>query len=391
MNKYLITLLLIGASCDYFGVLEVSLYKYIPFVTIFFTIAYYKNDLLFRKNMIWFYGLLYISAISCYINRGQTISDTLMTREYFNFYCLTLFYVFLSLKPSLKDVGHVVLSLYVIFIAVYILQYIYYPKEIVTLIVNNEREHRFRIMGQTINIVGYFYCVCSYMATRKLMYLMLSFMGILIVFLMGFRMMLAAILLITAVAYFRMKKKSIKNILSTVVVVGVFTYLLSLIPAVTDSVERMIEANDSQTYLNDDYIRWMQFAYFTNDHFNSLIEWITGSGIPGRFSSYGNMMALDKDHFEATAIYGWVDWGLIGLSWVAGPFTVIALVLMWFKCIKISWFEEVKYQYVAYSLIFLLIISVNNIEIYRIGSFGIHALLLYLVNNLYQIKLNHEG
>lgn len=387
MNKYLLPLLLIGASCGFFGLFGVSSYKYIPIVTIFFFISCNKHDLLFRKNILCFYGLLLISAISCYINRGQSISDTLMTREYFNFYCLSILYVLLFIKPTLKDVGRIIITLYVLFIILYIIQYIYYPKEIVTLIVNNEREHRFRIMGQTINIIGYFYCFCNYISTRKSIYLALSFMGVLIVFLLGFRMMLAALVLVSAIAYFRTSIISIKTIVSTFVIIGGFAYVLSRIPAVSDSIERMIEANDGQTYSNDDYIRWIQFAYFTNDHFNSIFEWMTGSGIPGRFSNYGQMMALDKDNFESTAVYGWVDWGLIGLSWVAGPFTVIMLIIMWVKSIRISWFENVENQYIAYSLIFLLLISINNVEIFRLGSFGIHSLLLYTVSLLYQNKL----
>lgn len=385
-GKLLITLLLVFMSCSFFGFLHPALYKYTPIISLMLGVTYLSKDVLFKKELTVFFIFILASAFSCSFFRGQDIGDTLFTDNYFNFYCLALYFALYAIKPSIKDLNRIIIICYIIFFVIYIVQYIYYPNQIVTLLVNNEKEHRFRIFGQLINSLGYFYCLCKYIKTKKNIYLILCFIGILTIFLLAFRTMLLAVLIVTFFAYFRSSGISIKKILPLCIAMLIFYYGLSNIPAVSASLERMVEANNEQSYGNSDYIRWIQLDYFMEYHFINPIERILGSGMPGKFSRYGQMFMGDEVFSEDTAIYAWVDWGLIGLSWVIGPIAVIALIFIWVKCIKISYVQDIEYQFVAYWLVFLLLISINNIEIYRIGGFGFHALIMYYVSSL---KYNH--
>lgn len=71
----------------------------------------------------------------------------------------------------------------------------------------------------------------------------------------------------------------------------------------------------------------------------------------------------------------YVDWGLIGQTWVLGTLTVIGYLLMSLKAcfMKVS----PEYVYIRLWYIFLLL-SVTNAEFTRDGNFLIHAYVIYM-------------
>ena len=218
--------------------------------------------------------------------------------------------------------------------------------------------------------------------------LILLFGGFLVFFMLAFRLMLAAILLISFLLVAKVVKIRLSSFIRIIISTIIITAMLSYVPFVRSGIDRMVTAqNDAQSYENDDYIRMIELDYYMNHHFISVTERLIGSGHPGKKSNYGKEMKVDADDDLYThATTKWNDWGLVGLSWIIGPFSVIILIIMMIKCIIISWRADEKYLFVAAWFTFLLLISINNAEAYRQGTFIYYALMFYYVHRLRREK-----
>ena len=136
---------------------------------------------------------------------------------------------------------------------------------------------------------------------------------------------------------------------------------------------KQIERNAlGQNLTDDDYIRVAQFDFFTNDYFTNGVEYFFGSGIPFPNSSFGKW-------FENYHLLGmqYVDWGIIGVSWVLGILTAVAIVLFFLKGIRLK--VDKEHKYLCLYLFFLLTTCITNWEMFRNGNFLVHAIVLYLI------------
>jgi len=339
-----------------------------------------KRDI-FRKYIVLFLLFLFVSTFSCWFYRKQPVTETMMTTEFINYSLIVSYFIYAVLKPSVKAIEKAILLFYIFFIIVYALLYMTYPMKIVPILAG-EYTHRFRIVGQAINSLGFLLCLNNWMVTKKWKYMLLLFPGMLVFFILSFRMMMAGIIAVSILMYIKILKvntKSITNVLALTILLAIS--LLS-IPFVNTSIDRMLEVNKTENYYDDDYIRWLQFEYFTTDFFKSDTEWLTGAGQPGTSSQYGKEMTVDILNQKSAIETGWVDWGLLGLSWIIGPITVIILILIMLKSIYISWRSGNNYIYISCWFLFLLLISINNAEAHRQGTFGIYSVVIYLVARL---------
>ena len=144
------------------------------------------------------------------------------------------------------------------------------------------------------------------------------------------------------------------------------------IPDVQDKIAGMYARSDAGNTLdNEDYIRVVQFEYFENSFFHDIWERIFGAGIPLGSSVYGKFWAP----INASGIQ-FVDWGLIGASWMLGTITVLGMIH--YSCKAISVKVPSRYMYVCLWFIFLLSSAITNWEFCRNGNF-LQALALYIV------------
>ena len=120
-------------------------------------------------------------------------------------------------------------------------------------------------------------------------------------------------------------------------------------------------------------MRIIQWDYYMNHFFKSPIEQLFGAGLPRKTSAYGQW-------FENQLKF--VDWGLIGQSWMLGIITVVGVVMFAVKAIRIK--VSPLYKYISLWYIFLLLSSVTNYEFVRNGNFLVHAMALYVVELAYK-------
>lgn len=138
----------------------------------------------------------------------------------------------------------------------------------------------------------------------------------------------------------------------------------------------MLERQENdQNFGNKDYIRYTTLFYYYSQHFSNFIEFLLGSGIPNRLiiSNYSRYY----DNLESFGIH-YYDWGILGMSWMMGLMSLIAMV--WYS-VK-AFFTKVPRNKLYLTLWFgyLLACGFTSAEFVRQGCFLIQGMVLYLIH-----------
>lgn len=373
-----------------------SLYTWgIIVALIFFTIKNLRKTDNFRFCIIGILLSIALCAVSSLHYRGQTILQSFsMSRPLIE---ITYFYFLLQLKPSLEDIEKFIEKILKIVLICYFFQVLIYPIAIFNgasadWIQGNATPYRFiYVNGFTIITLGVFYNINKYLDNKKKKYIIMLIICISVLLIRGFRIMLFASVVSTILLYYRYQKN--KNIISlSFKLLGVsiglafaFLILYISIPAIQTSFASIIErSSDGANFNNEDYIRMLNLKYFTELHFTDPIEYIFGSGIPHDSSKYGEYMNSLKSDIG----YNYVDWGLLGLSWVGGIPLVIFILFYMIKCIVT---KTSKHQlYISSWFIFLIIVSITDPEAYTRSSMLVQSHLLYLIYKIQYDKIQYH-
>lgn len=371
------------ALCAFWGLAIIPKYDVFVFILslpLFISFLNNKHKKLVFKKYIIFLGIaLLANVIASYINRGQAPYWSLRTAYMTNFLPL-LFYCYLANnKTQIESIENIIGSLYIIFCICYITQYAILPHIIFTPLNFTESETRFRMYGQTIVILGYFFSLNKYILTRRNLYLLYCFLGVCIFIMLGFRSMLLSLLICTVFMFYRTTKITFKSLLSFLLLSTIFIFTLYQFDFTKNTIEAIINRSQEQNFQNEDYIRIQEFEYFTQEHFINISDFIFGSGFPSEQSAYGKYMLRLQQYNQygeyVASVGAWFDWGLLGLSWVAGIPTVVILLIISAKAIFKK--TDKQYYYFSFFYLFLILSSITTIEFYRGGAFVFHAIALY--------------
>lgn len=316
------------------------------------------------KRELFIYLLFFLcSSISCLIYEKQSLSVTFSSADCLLYFTIMSYYVFVSGKYKLKAMEKALAIGNIIFLSCFLLQFLAMPKQIFNLATDYLEIGRFTMMGQMITYFSLFYYYNKYLFEKKTLYLFLSIPSLLVMLEAGFRTQLAAIVLLLAVMTSLIKKTSTAKY---IIIFAILAVILYQIPLVQNSLGNMMERQaEGASFNNKDYIRLVQFDYFTQHHFKSYLEYFFGSGVPNPRSSYGAPF-YNVDTYIGP-YNGWRDWGLVGLSWIIGLPTVIFLLVPVFRIIFSKCHENMIY--IKFFYIFLLLCSFTTVEFFRVGSF----------------------
>ena len=336
-----------------------------------------KNKTMYKNSFVLMGVGLVCMLMSCWIYRGQTPIDTVRAMPaYFGI----LFYFFLKRQNvGLHSAEKILVFLIWTFDIMYIAQYylIGYGINFMNIdewmFSDEEGGNRLRAMSSGLYSLGIFYGLTNYYITRDRKYLPFIVLGVFIMFLAGYRQLFASLGLAVLFMLYRFKRLfSARTLVLAVLLVVLFNIML-YIPDVQDKIAGMYARSDAGNTLdNEDYIRVVQFEYFENSFFHDIWERIFGAGIPLGSSVYGKFWAP----INASGIQ-FVDWGLIGASWMLGTITVLGMIH--YSCKAISVKVPSRYMYVCLWFIFLLSSAITNWEFCRNGNFLVQALALYIV------------
>ncbi len=342
---------------------------------------------LFKKQILIVIAGLICSIISCYYFREQPMLITFKNSAMF-FYILFYFMV-RYINPDIFQMEKAIIILTTALCLCYILQYMIYPTVIFS---GAEKEYdediRIRLTGQTFSSLGYFLGISKYLKTKKLGYAFLSILCFVVIFLMGFRTMLALILIFTVVLIIKVNGFNWRFFLYSFFGV-VLLFVLLQVPAIAGKVDSMLDRQQTQNFGNQNYIRVIQFQYFTQEHFKSFIEFIFGSGYPSRgteITSYGIQMQglLDMG-------ITWMDFGLLSISWIIGIPTVLAMIAYAIKAYRLKIPKD--YYYLGIWFGYLVTVSFTTADFIRPGCFIVQSLALFLVekiSRIYKQKLTNR-
>jgi hypothetical protein len=319
---------------------------------------------------------LFFNMISCYYFREQSIFDSFKASVIF--YYIMFYFMLRIINSSIDQMESSLFILVIILCGCYIVQYLIYPRVIFS---GAEEEYfddvRIRLVGQSFSSLGYFFGLNNLLiGKRKISNLFLTLLCFGVILLMGFRTMSAGILFFTFILLIRVYGFSWKNFAIGLLSVGIFIAIIQL-PVFADKINYMLQKQETQNLSNPNYIRVIQFQYFTQYHFHNILEYILGSGIPFEGTNYSKYMSsLNNEGIFAE------DWGLLGLSWLIG---IIPVTFMIFYSIKAFILKvDKQYYYIGIWFLYLVTTSITTAEFFRPGNFVVQAIALYMVERLYQ-------
>lgn len=329
----------------------------------------------FSKPILLFVTSCGLSIASCYFFRGQSVIDSF--GAYGVYLAIVSYFIMVKLRITPDIVEKTLFYMSIIFCICYLYQISVYPKEVFISkndSINTELDialRRIRMSGMSLASFCYFYSLSKIIQKEKTHFLTMA-LSALVILLFGFRTLLAAIVIFSFIQVFRMNGMSKKMITYTA-----FFCIIFLLASMTDLFRNifsaMLERQDSdQTFANEDYIRWVQFYYYYEDHFHNLLEFLLGSGIPSGKSSYSNYM----ENIQDIGIY-WIDWGFLGLSWLTGILSLIGMVWWAIKAIVTKVYKEKIYLTTWFAYIFFC--GITTAEFIRSGCFMIQGMVLYII------------
>lgn len=349
-----------------------------------------KNEVTPYKNVfiLIFIGIA-CSIISCNIHRGQPILSSIKAiPNYFGI----LFYFFLKWKKvPLSIIEDTLVKLVVAFDVLYIAQFylIDYGINFFGIedwMLSEETEgNRIRVMSSGLYSIGMFYGIVNWYETKQNKYMLLFVLGVFIMLLAGYRQFILSLGISLVFMLYRFDHKLKLKHVGFVIACVAIAYIVMQIPAVQAKLAGMTERNDMGATLdNSDYIRVIQWEFFNNNFFQNNWEHFFGAGIPLVGSAYGK-------YFESLTDSGlqYVDWGIIGVSWMLGIMTAIGYLWMAIKAIRFR--VDNRYMYISLWYIFLLTASITNWEFFRNGNFLVHAIALYIIELANQDHTEYEN
>lgn len=399
MTKLLVFLLLLE-SCFGLWTQERSYIYIYSIILAISTVLYYRKTKKQKKSIeskivLFFVLSLIVNIIACYINRGQTILQSLRESELLYYGYFMFFFVLCLSKISVKSCEKIIRICFFIACIVYLSEYfIFFPKPIINMLYFEEGEHRMRIVGQMVIFIGYFYYLNRFLTSKNkfnVENIAGLFLGFIVILTLGFRSSLIASVLVSFLLVMRQRGKNVISVVPYIIALAVVFLIVFNTDYGQETLLNMItRQQEGQTFDNEDYARVLEWNYFVNNHFVSVGDYIFGSGIPNYDSSYGqqiyNLFDFNKFGEPTSSIAQWRDWGIVGFSWILG--IPAALVLVFFDLYMIFKKTPKEYYYISATYLFLLLIFVTTMEFYRQGSFAFHGLMLYILSKVAISKEN---
>jgi len=330
----------------------------------------------FSKPLYLYLLFYFFSAVSCWYFEGQTIRETFTGADSLQFFPVVVYFILLKNRCDLTGILKSINIAYILFTVCFIIQLAALPKPLFHLATNYCEIGRFTMSGQSIAYLSMFHFYNKYLLKTEKKYLVYMIPAVLTMFVAGFRTQMAVSFLCFLLMTYQIQKKSS---LKYYIVLAAIAAILLQIPIVQNQINNMFERQASgASYENEDYIRIVQYEYFTKHHFKSWIEYFLGSGIPNPGTKYGEpFYYIDP---LVGPYNGWRDWGIIGLSWVIGIPAVLCLLL---PAINLSWkIKNNDFLFIRYYYVFVILSGFTTVEFYRYGSFFLHGLLFYMYEKI---------
>lgn len=368
-----------------FGLLNISrAFFLIYFLSFIFT---YKNDTIFSKPLLLLVISMALSMVSCWIFHQQSLVSSFGSN--LTYIAICIFFVLHKLKPEPKVVEKALFWMFLIFCACYIYQVLVFPK-LVFLSSDARLDYnvpfylrRIRFPGMSLVGLGMLFSLNKILVGQK-KYVFSFVLAIVVILLFGFRTLLVFITIFSFILIIRVYGFSYKILLAFLFLCAT-VWLFSLTELGQSVFATMMERQENDNFSNKDYVRYTTLFYYYNQHYQNLLEMFLGSGLPER----GTHSAYDL-YYMRLETFGlhYFDWGLLGVSWMMGVLSLVAMV--WYP-IR-AFFARIPKDRLYLSIWFgyLFACAFTSAEFVRQGCFLIQGIALHLITEFAYEKNNNR-
>lgn len=326
--------------------------------------------------------LIFISLITSTLmakySRDQNIGDTLTAQSAMYYY---IFYFLLhQLKIRPKDLEVIFVVFGILYVVIYLIQFLVFPKLIVDAYVRLDRGTiRIYMSGSAYLSVAYILSVQSFFRTNKIKFLLLLFTFLSIIVLSGGRQTLAIMILVLILFLVFDKKVKSRLLLFLLGIVGsIMIYLL--FQSIFDA---LIFQSHSDASMGQDYIRLKATIFFLTDFFKNTFSYLTGNGMFANDSSYG----IEISRYQLQNQFFLGDIGIIGNFAIYGSFFLLGVIMIFIRVYRLkieSHFIYIKFMFIV---IFLSILTGGAFAQGHFICFIVCILYLFDVSNY---SFNHN-
>lgn len=391
-NAYVISFILLVVLTKFFGFLYLpsSLLSYVGIILLLY--FYFKSKQDGYKNKLWI-GVIWLmvlgSILYSHFIHGQPFRDVSLN-SYFAM-GLASFCVFNSLRLSYKDSVRLVKTFSILFCICYLVQVVIYPTELFAGVKDefsvNENQFRMRMPCSACSYCLFFLGLNDYMINKKLISLLYALLGLLPFIIMGFRSLvfLSILFAIYILAWHLWKSKSRLRLIIYSFFLLLFVFVIIQLPIVQEKYEEMMGRQEKeQTFDNEDYVRYVSLAYYTE--VTTKNEMTFGGGVP-----LAPKNLRSKNYYVSKFCKGyqmqlyWNDLGLIGFGFIFGFPSVFVLSFLVFRTIIKC--REKPLLFIRSTLLTIYIGTIfTSQELYRAGNFIFIGLLMYVEYIYHQEK-----
>jgi len=378
MKKSLLIFLIL-CSIHFWGYLPIWWYKdYIDLISLLiigisFIIKLQDKTLRFRNAIFLYLFGIVLNILSAYFNNGQGIKDTTLTFGYY--YFILLYFVLHDYKLSRNEIETMILVFAGIYSVFYLIQISAFPTRIFYGNMFYDRGTvRLRMEGAGFLMLAYFMMLNRYLLKRNIFHIIIAMIFLLILLKGGFRTFLAVAVLLSGVVFIKLVKYSPSNyfliVLAVVVIIGALQ-----MEGPSTIIHNMIETTEQQKEQGERYIRKKQYEFFTKEYPENWTYYVVGGGLGGGTGSYADRMGYMVQEYG----FYWVDLGLLGFYLVVGGVTMLGLLWWVFRVMFMKFPPDRLYLNVYMAYLFFVSLLTTP-EIYDMGIFGVHAVVLYLAD-----------
>lgn len=357
----------------------------------------------FRRRINILFSLLFVFAIanciSCMYFRHQMPWTTFY--HWSPIFLLYLFYPLSSLKFSVKSWEKVLFCLFLLEVAVEIIQNLFPSLLLFNMTSSNEKfinELRVRVYGNAILYIGCLFCLNKALVLKgvgKWNYLLLYILSFVLIILGGYRIVLFSIAVASMIMFFRIRRFTLKTCIIAIILALSVPVIMKL-PFVSSRLVEIEERAETANLDNDDYVRIITLNYYLHDYFKSPTEMFLGSGLVKRTFKPNGYDLLRNDKYESNYsrnvsemsirynIFP-IDWGLLGFSWEAGIPAAFILILIAVMMVLTK--TDEKYLYISAWGIAVLIFSITNGRYYSHHNLLFTNLLLVILEKVVLMQM----
>lgn len=237
-------------------------------------------------------------------------------------YFLLVYFALHALKIHPNDIIKIMLAFSILYVAVYLIQFIIYPIRIISSTIMVERGTiRIFLSGGGYAYFIYFFALSRYFVTKNPKYIFLALVMLSIFVLMGSRQLLGSVVFLTFM--FVVFTKQVKSKIGIFFIVGLSIFPLYL--AFQDVISSMFEVSVMQSQETEQNVRLRAVKFFMIDFFPNKFSYLIGNGAAGNSSEYGRQIQYYMQNFgfyqSDIGMIG--EYSMYGILFILAEFTIL--------------------------------------------------------------------